>query len=82
MPNSEQVEQKSLPILKNYNIFWRFSNTHQKQMPYLSGKVYNDKRFPDGTDICTTAATILTANYAKTRNTEYILVDEKSQEGK
>lgn len=63
-----------MPLLKNWTIFNRFSNTYNKEMPYLTGEVYNDKRFPDGSEIVTTAVLEFKENYARTKNTEYKLL--------
>jgi hypothetical protein len=62
-----------MPILRNYELFSRYSRTFQKEMDYLVGNVYNDVRFPDGTEIRTSAVLEITDGYAKTNHTEYIL---------
>lgn len=62
-----------LPILRDFEMLRRFSYTHQKEMPYLHGKVYNDKRFPDGSSITTSAVLEMTEDYAQTSNTKYKL---------
>ncbi len=67
------TNQNDSPILRDFEVIRRFSITHQKEMPYLHGKVYNDKRFPNGSSIRTSAVLEMTEDYAQTANTKYKL---------
>lgn len=61
-------------ILKNHKITKRFSRTHQKEMEYAQGYVYNDNRFLDGEYIYTTAIVYRKGNEIKTTSgSMYIL---------
>ncbi len=62
-----------MPILRNWKVLKYYSQVHQKEMTYLTGRVYNDTRFLDGSEIRTSAVLEMTDGYARTRNTEYIL---------
>ena len=62
-----------MPILREWNVFYRYSNGFNKEMPHLEGKIYNDTRFLDGSEVVTSTVLELKEGYAKTRNTEYIL---------
>lgn len=56
-----------MPRLENWEIFYDDSK------PRLSGNVFNDDRFFDGTSIFTSQLIELTDKYAKTKNTLYEL---------
>ena len=62
-----------MPILRDWNIHTYYSQTHQKEMAYLEGFVYNDSRFPDGAEIRTSAVLEMKDSKAITQNTTYIL---------
>lgn len=44
-----------MTVLKDFKFYTRYSRTHQKDMEYAFGYVYNDDRFLDGELIYTTA---------------------------
>lgn len=61
-------------VLKNHDITKRFSRTHQKEMEYAQGYVYNDNRFLDGEYIYTTAIVCRKGNEIQTTGgSTYIL---------
>jgi len=62
-----------MPILRNWRVLSYYSLEFEKEMLYLTGQVYNDKRFQDGAEIRTSAVIEMTKEYARTKNTEYIL---------
>lgn len=62
-----------MPILRNWNVHRYYSQVHQKEMIYLVGRVYNDSRFKDGTEIRTSAVLEMRDSTARTQNTTYIL---------
>ena len=65
-----------MPILKNWSVLKYYSQVHQKEMIYLTGKVYNDTRFPDGAEIRTSAVLEMKDSKAITQNTIYILAED------
>ena len=68
-----------MPILKDYEVFSKFSKTHQKEMNYLRGKVYEDERFPDGSEIETSAIIDMVDDVMAmtTRGATYFLKNKK-----
>lgn len=71
-----------MPTLQEYEIFSRFSNTHQKEMNYLKGKVYDDERFPNGSEIETSAIIDYVDGLmaTTTKGTIYFLKNKKKNE--
>ena len=65
-----------MPILRNWKVQKYYSQVHQKEMTYLTGKVYNDSRFPNGAEIRTSAIIEMSDSKAITQNTTYILAED------
>jgi hypothetical protein len=64
-----------MPILRDWEIKY-----YDDIYPHLIGKVYNDPRFPDGTEIITSLLFEMADGVAQTKNTMYILEEEKEGE--
>lgn len=64
-----------MPILRNWKVLKYYSQVHGKEMYYLTGRVYNDSRFPNGSEIRTSAVLEIDDGVAQTLNTTYILED-------
>lgn len=62
-----------MPILRNWKVLEYYSSVHLHKVQYLTGQVYNDTRFPDGTGIRTSILKEFGNGVAKTQNTTYIL---------
>lgn len=65
-----------MPILRNWKVSKYYSQTYDKEMTYLTGKVYNDTRFADGVEIRTSAVLEMKDSKAITKNTTYILAED------
>jgi hypothetical protein len=62
-----------MPVLRNWKLCKYYSSVELKPVYYIIGKVYNDTRFEDGTEIRTSTVQEITETSARTRNTTYIL---------
>lgn len=62
-----------MPILRNWKIHKYYSNEQQKEITYLTGKVYNDRKFSNGREIKTLSVIEMGEDFAKTKNRNYIL---------
>ena len=62
-----------MPILRNWKVGEYYSSVHLEKVQYLTGQVFNDTRFSDGTEIRTSILKELGYGIAKTQNTTYIL---------
>ena len=62
-----------MPILRNWKVLEYYSSVHLEKVQYLTGQVFNDIRFPDGTEIRTSILKEFGDGIAKTQNTTYIL---------
>jgi len=62
-----------MPRLKNWKVHDGYSSVHLEKVSYLTGQVFNDTRFPDGTEIRTSIVLEIDDGIAQTENTIYIL---------
>jgi len=62
-----------VPILRNWKVLEYYSSVHLEKVQYLTGQVFNDTRFADGTEIRTSILKEFGGGFAKTQNTTYIL---------
>lgn len=53
-------------VLEKHKITKRYSRTHEKEMEYAEGYIYNDKKYSDGTYISTTAIVYKNNNEIRT----------------
>lgn len=60
-----------MPILKEWKLISSFP--YENNLKFLQGKVYNDTRFADGTEIRTSILLEVDDGVAQTQNTMYIL---------
>lgn len=65
-----------MPILRNWRVLEYYSSVHLKKVQYLVGQVFNDSRFPDGTEIRTSIVKEMKDSKAITQNTTYILAED------
>lgn len=62
-----------MPILRNWKVLKYYSTVHEKEIFYLTGQIFNDTRFPNGSEIRTSTLLEIDDGIAQTQNTTYIL---------
>ena len=62
-----------MPRLRNWKVVEYYSSVHLERVSCLTGQVFNDTRFPDGTEIRTSIVKEFGDGFAQTENTIYIL---------
>lgn len=62
-----------MPRLRDWKIHTYYSKEQQKEISYLTGKVYDDRKFSNGREIKTLSIIEIGDDFAKTRNRNYIL---------